>query len=346
MMTFAVFEEALYLANNPDVQAAVKAGIFQSGLAHFQQFGLKEGRVIVSPFYNEQFYLQKKPDVAAAVTGGAFTSGLQHFIEFGEIEDRQASVLFDEEFYLRKNPDVAEVVKAGTISSGLAHYLQFGQAEGLSGTNFNEFGYIGEFSFSKINPDVEDAVKAGTFGSALEHYIEFGQFEGRSGIFTGTSGNDTVVGFGQSDTIYGVDRSPGPCFLGGTPTGGQCLDFYSLGVNEADVLVGGSGKDTFVLGRLQTENKIPPARSFYVGGGDADFARIENFEIGKDTLVLGGSLDNYIFSKSDGDLNIFLSTNGFSTPLPSPDLVATVNGVISLNQIRNSLQFTGGLLSV
>lgn len=347
-MSFAIFNEAFYLANNPDVQAAVKAGVFKSGLEHFQQYGIKEGRVSVSAFYDETYYLQNHPDVAAAVKNGAFGSGLQHYIEYGETEGRQANVLFDEGFYLRKNPDVAAAVKAGSFTSGLAHYLQFGQAEGRSGTNFNEFGYIGEFSFNKVNPDVEAAVKAGSFGSALEHYLKYGQFEDRSGIFTGTSGNDTVTGFGQIDLIYGVDRSPGPCVLGGTPTGGQCLDFYSLGVNEADVLIGGSGKDTFVLGRLQTENKIPPARSFYIGGGDADFATIENFELGKDTLVLGGSKDNYLFSKSDGDLNIFLSASGFggnTNPLSSPDLVATVKGVTSVGQIENSLQFTGGFLS-
>ncbi|MCL1469714.1 hypothetical protein [Argonema antarcticum] len=90
----------------------------------------------------------------------------------------------------------------------------------------------------------------------------------------------------QHSVLSTVNLSPGPCVLGGTPTGGQCLDFYSLGVSEADVLIGGSGQDTFVLDRLQTENKIPPARSFYIGGGDADLAMIDNFEIGKDTLFV------------------------------------------------------------
>lgn len=345
-MSLAVFNEAFYLANNLDVQSAVKAGILKSGLEHFQQFGVKEGRVSVSPLYDEKFYLQYHPDVAVAVKNKAFSSGLQHFIEYGETEGRQASQLFDEQFYLRKNPDVQAAVKAGALSSGLAHYLQFGQGENRSGTNFNEFGYIGEFSFDKVNPDVEQAIQAGAFVSALEHYLKFGQFEGRGGIFTGTNGNDTVTGFGQIDTIYGVERSPGPCFLGGTPTGGQCLDFYSFGVNEADVLVGGSGQDSFVLGRLQTESKIPPAISFYVGGGNADFATIENFELGKDTIVLGGTKSDYIFNKSDGDLNILLAPeSGIFNRLTSPDLVATVKNVTSLDKIESSLQFTGGLIS-
>ena len=137
------------------------------------------------------------------------------------------------------------------FSSGLAHYLEFGRSESRSGTNFNEFGYLQD------NSDVAAAVEAGTFRYALEHYIKYGEFESRTGIFSGTDGNDTVIGFGQQDEIYGVDLSPGPCVIGGTPTGGQCLDFYSLGVSEADVLIGGSGQDTFVLGRLQNREQNP-----------------------------------------------------------------------------------------
>ena len=390
-MSFAIFDEEFYLANNPDVQAAVKAGSFKSGLEHFQQYGIKEHRVSVSAFYeetdylqkypdvatavkngafnsglqhyieygetegrqanglfDEQFYLQRNPDVALAVKNGAFHSGLQHYIEYGKSEGRQVSVLFDEEFYLRKNPDVAAAVKAGSVNSGLAHYLQFGQAEGRSGTNFNELGYtIGElrYPFVQGNSDVAIAVKNGIFGSALEHYIKYGQFEDRGGIFTGTRGNDTVTGFGQIDTIYGIARSPGLAsyYLGG----GKSLNFDSFGVNEVDVLVGGSGKDRFVLGVLLPD-RYPLPRSFYIGGGNADFATIENFELGKDTLVLAGSTYNYLFSKSDGDLNIFLSASniyGFREPLSSPDLVATVKGVTSVSQIENSIQFTGGFLS-
>ncbi|MFB2969792.1 hypothetical protein ACE1CD_12520 [Aerosakkonema sp. BLCC-F183] len=337
-MSFVVFSEDFYLTNYPDVKAAVDVGIFQSGLTHFQKFWLMEGRVRVSPFYDEHFYLESHPDVKTAVQTGAFKSGLQHFIEFGETEGRRASLLFDEEFYLRKNPDVAAAVAAGTLTSGLAHYLEFGRAESRSGTNFNEFGYL------QNNSDVAAAVEAGNFESALEHYIKSGQFEGRTGIFSGTNGNDTVIGFGERDEIYGVDISPGPCVIGGTPTGGQCLDFYSLGVREADVLIGGNGKDIFVLGRLQTESKIPPPVIFYRGGGNADFAAIDNFEIGKDEIVLAGGLNNYYFSMSDGNLDIILSRDSFSQSLAASDLVAVVKDVTSLSEIESSLRFTGGFV--
>lgn len=39
-----LFNENVYLANNPDVAAAVKAGQFKSGLAHYLQYGRNENR--------------------------------------------------------------------------------------------------------------------------------------------------------------------------------------------------------------------------------------------------------------------------------------------------------------
>lgn len=342
-MSFAVFDELIYLYSYRDVLAAYP-NIFKSGLDHFQQFGLKEGRVRVSPFYDEEFYLQRNPDVAAAVRDGVFSSGLEHFILFGEAEGRNGSLYFDEEGYLARNPDVAAAVRAGAFTSGLQHYILVGQDEGrrANPTPFNEFGYLEAY------PDVKAAVINGTFGSGLEHYVNIGQVEGRTAIFNGTGGNDTVIGFGQLDTLYGVDLSPGPEELGATPTGGQSLNVYSYGINEVDVLIGGGGKDTFVLGRLQIESKIPPAVTFYRGNGNADFARIENFEIGKDEIVLAGAAYNYDFVESGDNLNIFLGRTGYANnplpPLPSPDLIATVQGVTSLSEIESSLQFTGSYL--
>lgn len=127
-MSFAIFDENYYLANNPDVKAAVDAGNFSSGLQHFQQTGLAEGRVLVSPYYDEQFYLRANPDVAAAVAAGGLRSGLQHYIQNGETEGRSAGA-FNEQIYLAIYPDVAAAVTNRGFSSGLQHYIQFGQFE-------------------------------------------------------------------------------------------------------------------------------------------------------------------------------------------------------------------------
>ncbi|OKH38076.1 hypothetical protein NIES2119_10975 [[Phormidium ambiguum] IAM M-71] len=127
-MSFAIFDEQFYLANNPDVQAAVKAGTFSSGREHFEKFGLEEGRVSVSPQYDEAAYLRKYPDVATAVNNGLFSSGIEHYIQIGQTEGRSGTP-FNEEFYLLAYPDIADAVKAGQFSSGLDHYLKFGQYE-------------------------------------------------------------------------------------------------------------------------------------------------------------------------------------------------------------------------
>lgn len=338
------YDERFYLQKNSDVATAVSSGIFRSGLQHFLSAGEAEGRVFISPFYDEQFYLQKNPDVATAVTSRIFRSGLQHFISIGETESRLASVLFAPQFYLQKNPDIAAQVANGRFSSGLDHYLQVGKLIYLSGTNFNEFGYIGLSTNRKVNPDVEAAVKAGYFGSALEHYITYGQFEGRGGIFNGTKSNDTVIGFGQIDTLYGVDAYIGEDAIGGTPIGGQAL-YFDYGVNEADVLVGGNGKDTFALGETYFAKFGPVSLPFYRGTGDADYARIENYEIGKDEIVLAGAANNYDFVQSGDSLNIILSRSGYENqPLTTPDLIAQVEGVTSVSQIESKLRFGGGYM--
>lgn len=214
-------------------------------------------------------------------------------------------------------------------------------------TNFEEFSYFKAdfptYSY-KINPDVEEAIKAGGFVSGLEHYLQYGQFEGRVGIFSGTRGNDIVTGFGESTVIYGVERSVRPCVQ--EFGSGQCMDTASFGSNEVDVLIGGSGKDRFVLGQLvNNSTKLPNAISFYTYSQDADFATIKNFEVGKDTIILGAAMYKYNFIESNEGLNIFfLPSPRDSNPQPAPDLVATVEGVTSLSQIESSLQFTGGLI--
>ena len=346
-MSFTVFNETFYLNCYPDVKDAVARKLLPSGLDHFKMYGLNEGRVLVSPFYNEQFYLQTYPDVRAAVEAGAFKSGLQHFIQYGERENRQASVIFDPVWYARKNPDVTAAVAEGRLNSGLEHYLRWGQAEYRSATTFNELAYLSKGYQEPNNPDVGAAIAAGTIASALEHYIKYGQFEGRPAVFTGSSGNDTVTGFGPQDTLYGVDLSLGDCIIGGgSIVGGLCLSLYSFGVNEVDVLIGGSGKDTFALGHEIRGNRIITsfARVLYRDGGNSDFALIENFEIGKDEIVLAGALNNYEFVRSEDNLNIIIKGDSFVAPGQLNELIGTVRGVTSLSQIENSLKFVTGWL--
>lgn len=64
-MTDFIFNEAEYLASNPDVAAAVKNGMFRSGLEHYTKYGESEGRMLKRIFGNVSreekiFYLIEK----------------------------------------------------------------------------------------------------------------------------------------------------------------------------------------------------------------------------------------------------------------------------------------------
>ncbi|MCT7959332.1 hypothetical protein NG791_01330 [Laspinema sp. D1] len=323
-MSFAVYNETFYLANNLDVQQAVNAGIFTSGLSHFQIFGLGEGRVQVSQFYDEATYLLNNPDVAAAVSNRSLTSGLQHFILLGEAEGRvNISPVWNESTYLSLNSDVAGAVNSGLLASGLQHFLALGQAEGRPGgpnisltpAGFNESAYLA------INADVRTAVESGVLSSGLAHYQSFGQFEAnRAGVFSGTRGSDTINAFGQATGIIGVGLSNitplGIGGLDGNPT--------SLGVGEIDTLIGGPGVDIFNLGFGITPLK-PTPQKLYIGQGNLDYALIKNFQLEQDLILLAGEPREYRFDAANG--NFLISTAG-------GDVVGIVEGVSNL-QIRN-----------
>lgn len=338
MMSLAIFEETIYLQNNPDVAEAVRLGLFTSGLQHFQQLGLAEGRVNVSRFYDESFYLARYPGVADAVASGAVVSGLAHFIQFGEAEGRtETSEVFNEQVYLQAYPAVAQAVSQGDFTSGLQHFLLFGQFEGRSPGGSQEGPVTpptgnAEASFNEdvyvfTNRDIQGAVQAGNFSSGLDHYRQFGQFEGRVALFSGTSGSDIVSGFGSNTLIAGVEYtarqlSSAPDFSR-VPT--------SFGIGEVDTLIGGSGQDTFLLAEVVSTrpafDSAPPYR-FYIGGGEADYAIVQNFTPDQDQIRVGGVPDDYRFESVGGDFRI-------STV--SGDLVAVVQQVTDLQILNPSI---------
>jgi hypothetical protein len=83
----AGFNEAAYLAANPDVADAVRRGEVRSGFEHYRRFGFSENRPGVG--FNEADYLASNPDVAEAVRRGEISSGLEHYRLYGQVEGRQ-----------------------------------------------------------------------------------------------------------------------------------------------------------------------------------------------------------------------------------------------------------------
>jgi hypothetical protein len=73
------FDEAKYLAANPDVARAIKHGKCRSAHEHYLLTGYYEGRDTGHPEFDEAWYLQRYPDVKQAVSRGESKSGLEHY---------------------------------------------------------------------------------------------------------------------------------------------------------------------------------------------------------------------------------------------------------------------------
>jgi len=154
-----------------------------------------------------------------------------------------------------------------------------------------------------------------------EHYFKFGQFEpSRSATFVGTPGNDILTGVGVGNVrLIGVEVD----YAGASESDGS---------NEADTLIGGPGRDTFVLGEVLLGPKLGifGTKTFYIGPG---FATIRNFTQGQDRIQLSGdSLDDYILVPTNYNQDLVIQRkgkpfdqNGVSQTSPS-DTIAVIQG--------------------
>lgn len=88
-----------------------------------------------------------------------------------------------------------------------------------------------------------------------------------------------------------------------------------------DIIIGTTGGvNEFLLGSFITSVN-PTAEAFYVGKGDKDYAKIQNFTPSKDMILLAGKPDQYKWESIEG--NVRISTS-------SGDLMAIVEGIDKL----------------
>ncbi|MEG4167109.1 MULTISPECIES: calcium-binding protein [unclassified Microcoleus] len=297
-MNYDIFDEPYYLAQYPWVKPAIDAGIIKSGREHFEKFGQAAGLTKVSRYFDEETYLAQNPDIAPFVRtpnnpNAPFASGVDQFIQFGYEEGRtRVSPEYNEDFYLANNQEVLPFVQNGTFKNGYQHFIKFGNKEGRFATFFWERNYLIN------NPDIAPFVNSGALKTGREHYFKFGQFEqGRSATFVGSPGNDILTGVGVGNVrLIGVE-----------------VDYRvseSDGSNEFDTLIGGTGRDTFVLGEtiLSRRLSIVDVKTFYIGQG---FATIRNFTQGQDTIELRGSfLDDYILVPTNNNRDLAIQRKG------------------------------------
>ena len=106
------------------------------------------------------------------------------------------------------------------------------------------------------------------FGGIVEGDRSFNPFPDGKDFLTGGAGNDFLDGGAGDDTVNGTS-------------------YLSKGAGEVDLLTGGQGRDTFVLGDRRN--------AYYTqGGANQDFAIILDFEVGIDRIRLHGSASDYV----------------------------------------------------
>jgi hypothetical protein len=132
------WNEALYLAVNPDVAAAVARKEFASGREHYERIGRTQHRDggSVPADWDEIGYRQVNPDVAHAIAGGWFLSGYHQYLMAGRSQGRLGGFQpadWNEERYLAANPDARNRLAQGTYRTGYLHYVAIGLSQGLAG---------------------------------------------------------------------------------------------------------------------------------------------------------------------------------------------------------------------
>jgi hypothetical protein len=134
----APWNEALYLAVNQDVAAAVAQKLFKNGREHWELAGQAERRegAAVPADWDEAGYLQTNSDVAFGVEKGTFVSGHHHYLVAGRFQGRLGGFQpsnWNEIGYLAANPEVRNRLALGHYRTGFLHYAAIGRRLGLLG---------------------------------------------------------------------------------------------------------------------------------------------------------------------------------------------------------------------
>lgn len=279
------FDEATYLAGNPDLQPFVKTvnpnAPFATGLDHFIQFGYDEGqrRARVSPEYNEDFYLANNSELRSFVgPNAAFKSGYQHFIQFGAKEGRFGTSFFEPE-YLKKNPDIVPFVNSGNLKTGREHYFNFGK---------NEPNRDATFVGSRSNDIITGVgvgnteligVEVGIDPRGNRQFESFGSNE--FDVLIGSPGSDTFV-LGVPATSGNV--TPTPLYLGN----GQAT-IRNFNVDDDFVQLQGFSLDSYQLvpvgSNLSIQTRFGDVLGVIEGGSSLNL--IAQGANGNGTFVIG-----------------------------------------------------------
>lgn len=168
------FSEAWYLENYPDVEAAVRQGVYRNGLEHFLHKGYREGRRPNGLWIDEAWYTHRYPDVASVIDDGSDRDAYEHYLRVGAAEGRDPHAAFDETWYLNRYPDAAQEVADRRYFCGYQHFMDKGLGEGRSPHPEYDEQY-----YRELHPDVDAKIRGGELACAYLQLLSDGLREGR-----------------------------------------------------------------------------------------------------------------------------------------------------------------------
>ena len=152
-----------------------------------------------------------------------------------------------------------------------------------------------------------------------------------SDIIEGNAGNNILLGQQGNDRIRGVNE-----------------DTKKPGQNELDILVGGSGSDSFIVGDFFSKDYYLSQSTILDSFGDNDYALILDFTIGADQLALSFT-NQYLFNSFGFGVDIYANIGRFQGLDSRDDLLARVlfNSPVNLPvpPALSSLKSSQGILA-
>ena len=168
-----LFDSAYYADKNPDVKAIYGYDDYKL-LAHFTNYGIKEGRAS-SPTFNVKYYLEANGDLKSAF-GNDYTKAYNHFKNYGCNEYRKSSEEYDGTFYRYYYSDLTNLSSLKLME----HYLKTGRNAGrIGGLDTMTEGILFDYSiYTAYNSDIKKAF-GNDYTLLKKHWIQYGISEGR-----------------------------------------------------------------------------------------------------------------------------------------------------------------------
>ncbi|WP_174503850.1 glycosyltransferase [Acidiphilium sp. C61] len=169
-----LFDEAFYLARNPDVAVLVAEGDYRSGFDHFCQFGHRG----LSPhwLFDDTLYGELYPDMALDNLDKFNIRGrYDHWLSWGQRELRLSHFLFDGNLYRKQVEEAGGNLARLDELGPFVHYLYTlgtGAAELPASPYFDPDWYLA------AHEQAREDIAGGRASNALHHYITSGEAAG------------------------------------------------------------------------------------------------------------------------------------------------------------------------